>query len=311
MNKKMVGSLDQTPDVAGWFGKYKGIKKQIDEQLLRGLEEPGKGLTLDQLQKVVEHRNPFPVKSSFFGGSSLQLHEKLAAKTQKILTERFSKPIIVDPFPGWFTLENLEKAAKFNLRPIFLPDEEITQDRPLKKWKKPKSWFYEEIKEDRLTQDSAYLKRGWYLADFSIGVDYTGDIQVFPNDPLAPIIHNLRQADKIGRNTMTPFGSRFAILPQDEWPLVFAELAKELDLEPEKIRLERYIEFNAIGNLYDKNRGQFKIREWFTDSFIFRKWDPRLLYGGHPDCGGLADVDDCRIGDRGGIAGRPLVSFAE
>ncbi|MFY9492966.1 MAG: hypothetical protein WAP55_00555 [Minisyncoccia bacterium] len=55
--KRAVVGPDLTPD---WLEKRRGIMGEIDKQLIRGLREPGKGLTLDDLQKrVVEHRNPF------------------------------------------------------------------------------------------------------------------------------------------------------------------------------------------------------------------------------------------------------------
>lgn len=50
-----------TPD---WLKKRKGIMEAIDEQLILGLERPGAGLNLDQLQLVVEHRNPFEPKAA-------------------------------------------------------------------------------------------------------------------------------------------------------------------------------------------------------------------------------------------------------
>lgn len=56
MEKKMVVGPDQMPD---WLEKRRSIMGELDKQLIRGLREPGKGLTLEQLQVVVEHRNPF------------------------------------------------------------------------------------------------------------------------------------------------------------------------------------------------------------------------------------------------------------
>ena len=56
MKKTIAVGPGLTPD---WLRKKIGIMKAIDEQLLLGLERPGSGLTLDQLQRVVEHRNPF------------------------------------------------------------------------------------------------------------------------------------------------------------------------------------------------------------------------------------------------------------
>ena len=58
MSKKVVVGPDLTPD---WLRKRRRIMGEIDDQLIRGLEELGKGLTLDQLQLAVEHRNSFEV----------------------------------------------------------------------------------------------------------------------------------------------------------------------------------------------------------------------------------------------------------
>ncbi|EKE16211.1 MAG: hypothetical protein ACD_11C00026G0001 [uncultured bacterium] len=63
---KMVGSSDLMPS---WFEKFSKISGEIWKQLLLGLKNPGKGLTLDHLQAVVEHRNPF-AKSSDVAKSS-------------------------------------------------------------------------------------------------------------------------------------------------------------------------------------------------------------------------------------------------
>ncbi|PIQ75355.1 MAG: hypothetical protein COV84_01735, partial [Candidatus Portnoybacteria bacterium CG11_big_fil_rev_8_21_14_0_20_40_15] len=144
--------------------------------------------------------------------------------------------------------------------------------------------------------------------DFSIGVDYADGMQVFPNDPLAPIIERLRQGRKVGKYGQTPMGSRFAIKPQSEWPLVIAELVdNELKIQPYKEkRLERYIEFLAIGNVYDKNRGKFNMWEWFADDF---EGSGRLCGGGRGG-GGLAGIrSDWADGRNVHIVGRPLVSF--
>lgn len=284
--EKVVGSMSD------WSGLLKDFFRQIHDG----------SITLEMLKALVEHRNPFA--EAVQGAQSYA--DKLIAKTAKFLSRRFGKKIVVDLLPAWFTEENLARAAAFNLRPIFLPGEEIGLYRTLSRWVRPNDWFYDQIMEGKIANDGACLKRGWYLADFTVGADYDDDRQVFPNDPLAPIIVRLRQEGKIGKYDKTPLGSRFAIIPRDEWPLVLAELAKELGLAPSQIRLECAIEFNAIGNLYDKNRGQFNMWEWFADAFE----DSFRLNGGHRGNGGLAAVDYSWVGDRDDrIAGRPLVSF--
>ncbi len=56
MAKQEVVGPVLTPD---WLEKRRGIAAEIDRQLIIGVQEEGKGLTLDQLQLVTEHRNPF------------------------------------------------------------------------------------------------------------------------------------------------------------------------------------------------------------------------------------------------------------
>lgn len=237
------------------------------------------------------------------------------AKLEKRLSKVFSKPIMVDPYPPQFTPELLVKVAKYNLRPVFLPGEDITQDRPLKKWIKPEAWFYRMVRKGRVENyenlSPTTLRRGWYLADFTVGANFTNGIQVMINDPWALLIGRLREEGKIGKYDETPAGSRFSISPRDEWEILLTYMASvgevgELNFSRDQIHLERFIEFNAIGNLYDPNRGQFNMWEWFADRFR----DSCRLIGGHRDSGGLASVGYYSDGDRFVfIAGRPLVSF--
>ena len=256
---------------------------------------------LEELKRFLR-REPNP----YISGEEISFSESLVIQTQKLLSRKFRKKITVDPVPAWFTPENLARAVKFNLKPIFLPGEEIGENRRIKGWVMPDRDLYRWEKEGKIASDSHCLKHGWYLADFSRGVDYTDGSQVFPDDPLSPIIEKLRQAQKIGKFDKAPIGSRFAIVPQSEWPLVFAEIANDLGLKQEQIRLERAIEFNAIGNIYDSGRGKFNMWEWFADLFE----DSDRLYAGHRDHGGWAYVSDIRFGDRNDdFAGRPLVSF--
>jgi hypothetical protein len=56
MIEKMVVGSDQ---MLNWLKKYNGIEREIRKQVLRELKNPGSGLSLDQLQLLVEHRNPF------------------------------------------------------------------------------------------------------------------------------------------------------------------------------------------------------------------------------------------------------------
>lgn len=261
----------------------------------------------EQARLFLSGKDPFVVNTK----DAKREIEKFAAKTARMLSKRLAKRIIVDPLPLEFTDENLAYWTTFNFRPVFLPREEISANRPLKNWTKLKQWFYDCVRDGKIkpiyTDLPPTLLRGcWHLADFTVSVDYTDGSQVFVNDPLAPVIADLRSKKLVGRHNNTPDGSRFSITP-DEWKdVVLANIASKLGVTRAQMRLERAIEFNAIGNLYDPNRGKFNAWEWFEDHFE----DSDRLYGGCRDYGGLANVNfswhDIRSSS---IAARPLVSF--
>lgn len=266
-------------------------------------------ITLEHLQRFADlSSTPFAVTIQ----NAKREIEKFAAKTERKLSTVFKKRIIVDPLPPEFTDENLAHWAKFNMKPVFLPREDIGANRPLKNWTKPEQWFYDQINDGKIKPiypdlPPTLLRGCWHLADFTVGSDYTDGSQVFTNDPLAPIIAALRKQKLVGKYDNTPAGgSRFSITP-DEWQdVVLAHVASKLNVTRAQMRLERAIEFNAIGNLYDPNRGKFNIWEWFEDFFE----DSFRLCGGDRGHGGLASVGyDWRGNRRDSVAGRPLVSF--
>lgn len=234
--------------------------------------------------------------------SQLQL-SPLAA----MLSLRLGKEVVVDSMPPEFTDENLARWACFNLRPVFLSELQLTQDLELPGWTKPDGWFYDQISKGKVSEEAIHVRGGWYLADCTVGADYTDGTQVYRDDPLAPVIAELREQGKVGRYDNTPAGSRFSITWEEWQGQVLAVLAGELGLDRPKLRLERAVEFNAIGNLYDPNRGKFNCWEWFEDQFrgFYR------LFGGSRESGGLAIVDyvDWLSDRNGSIAARPLVSF--
>lgn len=56
----MMNETVVSPDLMlDWLEKKRNIFGELDRQLIRGLKNAGSGLTLDHLQAVVEHRNPF------------------------------------------------------------------------------------------------------------------------------------------------------------------------------------------------------------------------------------------------------------
>ena len=265
-------------------------------------------ISLDHLKKFAKmEATPFAVSAR----DAKREIEKFAAKTARKLSAVFKKRVVVDPLPPEFTEENLAQWATFNFCPVFLPREDIGANRPLKNWTKPEKWFYEQVSNGKIKAiypdlPPTLLRGCWCLADFTVSADYTDGSQVFVNDPLAPIIADLRHKKLVGRHNNTPDGSRFSITP-DEWQdVVLAHVASKLGVTRAQTRLERAIDSNAIGNFYDPNRGKFNAWEWFEDPLE----DSDRLYGGSRDDGGLAHV--CyrwRDPRHSHIAARPLVSF--
>ena len=274
------------------------------------LSKYGSGhITLDHLKSFAAmEATPFAVTAK---DAKCEI-EKFAAKTARKLSKIFTKRIIVYSIPPEFTDERLAFwATTFNMRPVFLPGESIGESRVLKGWTKPEKWFYERVADGKVkpTHESLspiQLRRGWYLADFTVSTDYIDGSQVFVQDPLASVIMDLREKKLIGRFDNTPLGSRFAVMPSEWQDVVLAHIASKLGVTRAQTRLERAIEFNAIGNLYDPNRDKFNCWEWFEDRFE----DSYRLFGGRRGGGGLASVFFRWPDDRSGsIAARPLVSF--
>ena len=57
--KVVVASVSNvTPE---WLKRRMGIMAELDRQLIQAVKNPGTGLTLDQLQLVTEHKNPFAI----------------------------------------------------------------------------------------------------------------------------------------------------------------------------------------------------------------------------------------------------------
>lgn len=252
-------------------------------------------LTPEDFKRFLERENPF-----------LFLSELFPETIEKFLIHRLKRKIKVDPFPPQFTLPFLTRAAEFGQRPVFFPDIEICQDSKFDNFVMPPEDFYNWIRSGQIAPDSAKLKKGWCLVNFTPAIYSTDKVRVYPDDPFAPIIKRLREEDEIEEyRSSSPLGSRFAITGS-EWPKVFAALGLEIEVSPDQINLERCIEYNFLGNVYDPDRGKFNSWESFADLL----GDSKRLAGGCCSNGGLAHVEslwvDARIGD---LAGRPLVSF--
>lgn len=290
MSEKQVGSAPSEQ-------KLKDALKEFFRQLCDG------SLRMEHVIAMNEHRNPFMPEEEW----ALRLRTRM----ERILSKKLGYPISVDPLPSEFTPENLARWAKMNFRPVFLPKLKIDREFRAINYVKPCEFFYSAIDQRMVGEGALWLPGCWCLADFSIGVDYTDGTQIFPNDPLAETIAQLRQEKKIDKYDKTPMGSRFSITPVEGENVVCPTVQEVLGIGTNRVcRPESCIEHNFIGNLFDgKNRGHFNIWQWFSDEY--GKNGAYRLFGGARVFGGLAYVDYDAAGYRYALAfSRPLVSFA-
>src|SRR3989344_9446835 len=235
----------------------------LQRDMLEKWSGPDGDLWVERIALTLQGKNPLEAVAL-----GPKWADEICVQARRKLKKFFGRHVQVDPVPSSWTQEFLENAAKYNLRPVFLPETDISESFQHGGYVKPDAWYYNNVKSGNIKGKApTKLRKGWYLADFSMGTDYTDGTQVFANDPLAPVIERLRREKKIGKYDLTPLGSRFSIT-NDEWrETVCPAVARELGVRPEQVGLERAIEFNAIGNLYDPNRGRFNMWEWFSDVF--------------------------------------------
>lgn len=123
MSKNLVGSVP---------GNILGAVKSIIEKYQAGK------ITDDHIKRFA---NMDPMPFAVLAKDAKREIEKFAAKTERRLSTIFKKRIVVDPLPPEFTDENLALWARFNFRPVFLPREDISANRPLNNWTKLGRFF--------------------------------------------------------------------------------------------------------------------------------------------------------------------------
>ena len=280
----------------------------VQRDILERLSGNNGDLWLDRYKRLHRGENPFAELVAQSTPAATWKDELISIARRKL--KKFSRAWAdqVTAIPDTWTPEFLEDMAKHNMKPVFFPEADITEALRTRKYIKPNSWFYINVAGNIKDDNAAKLRKGWVLADFTIGADYTDGTQVFINDPWARLIAELRGKKLVGAYNNTPTGSRFAIT-WDEWnDCVLAQMASKLLATRAQTTLERAMEYNFIGNVYDLNRGRFNVWEWFQELF----GDSYHLIGGRRDGGGLADVSYRWHDHRhGSIASRPLVRFVQ
>jgi len=291
-------------------GRTPGEVLGVQHDMLERLSGNDGALWLERYKRLHRGENPFaeltdesPVPADDAWKTEIVAYAKRKLKN---FSRAWSEQVTAIP-DNW-TPEFLANAAKFGYKPVFIPDADINETFWHPKYIKPENWFYNNIRNGNIkTENPTRLRKGWYLADSSRGVDYTDGSQILPDDPWASLITKLRvELQVVGRNEKTPDGSRFAIT-WDEWnDCVLAQWASMLSVTRAQTNLPTTIEWNFIGNIYFPHYGAFNMWVWFADHFV----DSRRLVGGRRDDGGLAIVGYYWSSGRGvDVAARPLVSF--
>ena len=234
--------------------------------------------------------------------------EHLVIAEKQALSAFFGKDIAVSEPPQelFQTLEQMSKLGITGFEPHFLPQVSLTEKDKFPGWKvRPESWFWKQIKDGKISADSATLQAGWYLVDGRQKPNYDNGQQRYENDYLEPIMADLRKTGKIQKYSSVPDISRFGASPDKIEGIILPEVVRITGAKGETSP-KRYIELNIWGNMFHPKWGQTNTSEWFADNF----GDSYRLVGGHSDYGGLAHVYGPWSDDRHDhIAFSPVVRF--
>lgn len=263
---------------------------------LRGTGDPGK-------QESLGKDIPLP--------SVVTSVEKPSVKTSELQTfsqDQLILPETALPQEVSDALQRAEKAGIGVFEAYRLSGITLTRDSQVKGWdKKPDDWYWDQIKNGKLSPDAAKLPDAWVLIDKTQKKDYNKyGKQMYKNDPFGPILQKLRNIKKIQSIKGTPDTSRFGISHYELTLVVLPEIAKLLGVDKSAVKLPKEIEFNVIGNFKHPEWGKINTWEWFDDKFGV----DRRLRGGFSGYGGLASVNyDWSDRHRDLIGFRPFVVF--
>lgn len=251
-----------------------------------------------------------PAPAEHVAGEEKETNEvELIAAEKKALEDFFGQNIEVPALPAEATPEKIENWEKLGFKLRYLPTMDIPRGNKYPGLRNELGLsLYKRIENGDLPVDSQQLKAGWLLVDERNRPNWQNNReQIFENDPFAETITELRKAGVI--NDYKIKGSRFNVSAEElDKPQVKAALAKVLDVEPEKLDLLRYVEFNILGNAF--------YPEWpgrdTTELFKDKCRGGHRLYGtcNCDSCLGLTSVEDVAPEKHWGALGfRPVVRF--
>lgn len=202
-------------------------------------------------------------------------------------------------------LKRAEKAGITSLEAYHLSGVTLTQGSQVEGWtKKPENWYWEQIKNGKISPDAPKLPGSWVLLDNTQKPNYEDGKQMYKKDPFGPLLAKLRKDNKIQKIKHIPEDSRFGISPDELRTIVLPEIANLMGVNKSQVRLPKEIEFNVIGNFKHQKWGETNTWEWLEDNF----GGADRLIGGDSDDGGLTYVSHYWSGYHiDGIGFRPLV----
>lgn len=276
---------------------------------------------------------------SHLEASFLELQEK----TQDELNTFFGKKVAIPKPPHAFleAKKRIEDKGVRTFDPIYFPDAPFVKEAEYPGWiVRPSQEFWQASRWQpnmAQAQRQGYkgmnaLKGCWALIDKSKRPGYNDGQQIFDDDPLKPILEELREKVNIDSvTTSVPHASRFGIPPHIQDTYVFPRLVNEWNLtnlkDSGKLNIGRLtgMEFNFAGNLRYNHFGESDTAEWLQDICGVPDYGPRMdvvmvyghrLIGGSSRRGGLEHID-LRQSDSNlvlpynAIAFRPVIKFAQ
>ena len=139
-------------------------------------------------------------------------------------------------------------------------------------WKERAPEAFKGLTDGGLRNKDPYPYDGFIIIDESPKPNLLKKEQIYPNDPFAKLLHELRNERKIKQSKNVPLESRFDIPWNEIYGTVLPKIADSLEVDRSKLRLPKMIEL-AILLSFDPNLGKGDSWEWLDDR---TSWNTRM-----------------------------------